>query len=175
MRILLGAMILAVSIATQADSLLAQRRGDFEPRRRAAVAVLLGGSSYDFVETGTGLTGALRFEIPSGRWMVIEPGLSVFSYETSVGDRLSYLLPEISFQFQPVSGAVRPYVGVGAGFTEYLSGRGATFATLHAAAGLRARINETWGLRGDVRLRSVDPFARSMFDWMVGVTRAIGN
>lgn len=166
-----GVVAMVVAVAGRAE---AQRDG-YEGGRRSTASFMVGGSRYDFVETGTGLAGAIRFGLPSGRRFVIEPGVTFFSYKSALDDRISYVLPEVSLQLELLTGAFRPYVGVGGGFTEYLSGRGSSFGTLHAAGGFRASLGENWGVHGDVRLRSVDPFSRSMVDLLFGVSKAVGR
>jgi hypothetical protein len=163
----------------QVPALDAQLRRPAERRpsepRRPAVALLAGPSPYDLAGTGTGFAAALRFDFPSGRLLVFEPGIGFFRYENQSGDRITYLLPELSVQIQVPSGAVRPYVGGGIGFSEFLSGRGSTFVTLHAATGLRVDLGADWGLRGEWRLRSIDPFTGNTSDLLLGVSRRFGR
>lgn len=135
---------------------------------------MAGPAPYDIARTGTGLVAALRIEVPSGRIWVVEPGVGVFRFTSQFGNKIAYLLPEVSLQIQPPSGSVRPYLGAGAGIAEYLSGRGSTFGTLHAAAGFRLRLGN-WGFRGDVRIRSIDPFAQTTTDLTVGVSKRLGR
>src|SRR5262245_15647174 len=110
--------------------------GPTEPAR-PAVSVLAGPSSYDLSGTGTAFAAALRVDVPSGRILIIEPGVGFLRYKNSPSETVSYILPELSLQVQAPSRVVRPYLGGGIGFSEFLSGRGSTYATLHATAGLR--------------------------------------
>lgn len=155
----------------------AAQRSRFEqpPGGRPAVTFMAGPSAYDLSGTGTSAFGAVRFDIPSGRVLIFEPGLAVFRYTTQADETLTYILPELSLQAQVPSGALRPYAGGGIGFTEFLSGRGQSDVTLHAAAGLRLDLGDRWGLRGEARLRSIDPFAGNTFDVGFGVSRRLGR
>lgn len=148
------------------------QRGRTDPPR-PTFTVIAGPSIYDLSGTGTAGFAAIRVDVPAGRVFVIEPGLGVFRYTAQTDETLTYLFPEVSFQAQVPGGGVRPYVGGGIGFTEFLSGRGRTDVTLHAAAGLRVALAGGWGLRGEARLRSVDPFTGNTFDLGFGVSRAL--
>lgn len=155
--------------------LAAQERYGRYQERFPSVALMAGATHYDFggAGVGTGFAAALRFDVPSGRIFVVEPGVALGRYRTAVGDRVSYLMPEISLQVEPPRGAVRPYVGVGGGFSEYLSGRGTTYGTLHAAAGLRLNIGAHYGARFEVRARSIDPFSRTTTDFTFGFMKRL--
>jgi hypothetical protein len=176
-RLLPSALAALLAGVTGVPAAEAQRGGPAggPPARRPAIAFLGGPSSYDLAGTGTAGFGAVRFDLPSGRALVFEPGLTVFRYSTSAGERITYLLPELGVQVQVPGGPVRPYVGGGLGFSEFLSGRGQSDLTLHAAAGLRADVGAGWGLRGEVRVRSIDPFAGSTADFGVGLSRRLGR
>ncbi len=149
------------------------RRGE---RPQPAVTLMAGPAYYDTGdESGTGPSVALRFDIPTSRILIIEPGISFFRYRPVIGDRISYLLPEISFQVQAPLPAVRPYVGAGIGFSEFLDGRGKSFVTLHAVGGVRIAVAEGWGLRGEARARTIDPFKLKVVDLVVGVSHTLGR
>jgi hypothetical protein len=162
-------------LALAAAPLQAQRRLGESSDRRPALAVLGGPSPYDLSGTGTGGFGAVRLEVPSGRLLVFEPGIAVFRYRSQADESITYLLPEVSAQVQVVGGPIRPYLGGGIGFTEFLSGRGQSKFTLHGAAGLRIAIAGGWGLRGEARLRSIDPFHGNTFDLGVGLGKELGR
>lgn len=170
--VLAGLFIGSVPAAAQFNQ---DRQGRRE-RPSPAVSLLAGPSSYNLSGTGTALTAAVRFDVPTGRWFIIEPGIGFFRYRTRFGQTIKYLLPEIGFQFQPGRGAVRPYVGVGAGFSEYLTGPGASPGTVHAAAGLRVGVTRNYGIRGEIRVRGLDPFSgQRMTDLSVGLTKRLGR
>jgi hypothetical protein len=143
------------------------------PRPRPQVTFMAGPSSYDLGGTGTSAFGAVRFDVPVGLVFILEPGVANFRYPAQSSDHITYLFPEVSVQAQVPGGGVRPYLGGGIGFTEFLSGRGRTLVTLHAAAGLRVAVANGWGLRGELRARSVDPFVGSTFDFGFGVSKAL--
>ena len=170
-------LTLTISLVV-ASSATAQLRPRAEPQenesRRTAISVLAGPSPYDLNGTGTGFAAALRVDVPVGRVLIVEPGIGFFRYRpgTSSGS-ISYLLPEVSLQLQAPSKGLRPYIGGGAGFSEFLSGRGSTFATLHATAGLRLDVGPDWGGRAEVRLRSIDPFVGSTTDLLIGLSRRL--
>lgn len=160
-------------VGAAAATAQAQRRFDRPSERVSALALLVGPATSNYEGTGNGFAGAFSVSVPSGRVFLVEPGISWFSHRTSVGDRITFLLPEVSVQVETPRGAVRPYLGVGAGFSEYLSGRGSTFGTLHAAAGLRARLGGSVGFRAEVRLRSIDPFHQSTTGFLIGLTKRL--
>ncbi|MDX2056203.1 MAG: outer membrane beta-barrel protein [Gemmatimonadales bacterium] len=170
-------VLLALLLASVASTAAAQYRGrDRGPRDRFPRLEVLGGvSHYDIDRTDTGPVAALRLALPSGRYFVFEPGIGLLRFENRFDEGITYLMPELSVQVEPIKGPFRPYVGVGAGLTEFLSGRGTNFATMHAAAGVRANIGDRFGLRGDVRARTIDPFRQSTLDLMVGVSWRLGG
>ena len=136
-----------------------------------AISVMAGPSRYDLSGTGTALAGGLRIDIPSGRRMVIEIGATYLRYQPSQGPKVNYLLPEVSVQYILASAGVRPYVGGGLGEGEFLSGPGAGKFTMHATGGIRAMIANGWGVRGEVRARSIDPFRGHTVDLSFGLMK----
>lgn len=172
-----SSILLGLSLCFLATSAVAQYRSrDRGPRERFPQLDLLGGiSRYDIDRSDTGPAAALRLALPSGRFFVFEPGVGFLRFENRFGEGISYLMPELSVQVEPIKGPIRPYFGVGAGLTEFLSGRGTNYATMHAAAGIRASIGPRFGLRGDARARTIDPFRQSSFDLMFGVSWRLGT
>jgi len=142
--------------------------------RQGGISILAGPTSYDLVGTGNGFNAALRLDGEVLRFLVLETGASYFRYRPGPST-ISYVMPEIGVQLQVPKGAVRPYLGGGLGGAAELKGPSRLLLTLHAAAGLRARISEGWGVRGDVRLRSVDPFSGSTLDFGFGIIRRVGR
>ncbi len=173
------AVALILGLAARGIPASAQMNRDGPGRRERpspAVSFLAGPSSYNLSGTGTAVAAAIRFDVPTGRMFILEPGIGFFRYRTRFGQTIKYLLPEVSFQFQPVGGGVRPYVGVGAGFSEYLSGPGASPGTVLAAAGVRVGVTRTYGFRGEIRVRGLDPFSgQRMTDLSVGLTKRLGR
>ena len=162
------ALLLSLATLGQAQGDLGRRRDRFP-----SVSLMAGPSQYHLAARGTGFAAALRFGVPSGRIFVVEPSIGVFRGRSTFDDRISYLQPEISLQVEPPHGPVRPYAGVGAGFSEYLSGRGTTYGTLHAAAGVRINLGEHYGARFEVRARSIDPFSQSTTDFTFGFMKRL--
>ncbi len=150
------------------------RYDDDTERPRSALSLIGGISHIDEGADGNAFTGGLRFDVPVARFLIVEPGITFLSYRSLTGGRIEYLLPEVSIQAQLPVGPVRPYAGVGAGFTEYLSGRGLTYGTLHLAGGVRILMGD-WGVRGEARVRSIDPFRQTAVDLTAGVMRRFGG
>ena len=169
------AVLLVVGPLAGAATLRAQYDRDSDRQRdrpSRAISLVGGPSSYRLSGTGTSFTAAIRFDLPLGRLFIVEPGIGYFRYRTQFKQSLKYLLPEVGFQIQPPRGPVRPYVGVGAGFSEYLTGPGASPGTVHVAAGLRAWLTRSYGLRAEVRLRGLDPFSgQQMTDFTIGFSK----
>ena len=166
--VLVGVLLLGATVTGHAQSRYGRRQERFP-----TVAVMGGPTRYDLGGKGTGFVAALRFDVPSGRIFVVEPGIAFARLRSATGARISYVLPEISLQVEPPRGAFRPYLGVGGGFAEYLSGRGTTYGTLHAAAGVRLNIGDHYGARFEVRARSIDPFSQSTTDFTFGFMKRL--
>lgn len=133
------------------------------------LSLVAGPSSYDLSGTGTSFAVAAQ-----GAWellpaLIVEPGLTFFSYTAQFADRVSYLFPELSIQAQLPRGTVRPFLGVGGGGGFVVSGQGETAGTLHAVGGVRVQLDPRWSLRGELRVRSVDPWVGNTADFMFGV------
>lgn len=143
---------------------------------RAEVALLAGPSPYDLSGTGTGFAMKAGFARRLGTGVfVIEPSLGYFRYTDQGQVDRTWLLPEVGVQVRPTGGAVRPFVGIGAGLGfESGSVRSRTEPTLHVLAGLMVPVAGGWSARGEMRLRSVSPWSGNMADIGFGVSRAIG-
>lgn len=165
--------LVAVESLAAVGILAAQFDRDARPDRPSrAVSLVAGPSSYQLSGSGTTFTAAVRFDLPVGHLFVVEPGIGYFQYRTAFKQSIKYLLPEVGLQFQPVRGPVRPYLGVGAGFSEYLTGPGSSPGTVHAAAGVRAWLSRSYGLRAEVRVRGLDPFSgQRMTDFTIGLSK----
>jgi len=173
-RLLLAGLLLAALIPSLAAQNRWSRDDDGRQRTRPAVSIVGGIAHVAEGADGSAVTGGLRFDAPIGRFLIVEPGITYFGYRSEAGGRIEYLLPEVSFQAQLPVGPVRPYGGAGIGFTEYLSGRGFTYVTLHLAGGVRILMGD-WGLRGEARARSIDPFRQTTVDLTAGITRRFGG
>jgi len=135
-----------------------------------AVSLSAGPSPYDLAGTGTGFAMAGRLDWWLLPFLVVEPGLEYFRYTPDPDQAIGLLMPELSLQGSLRVGPVAPYLGVGAGYAFTVTGRGGDDATLHAVLGVRAYLSDRWGLRGEFRLRSVDPFHGNMGDITAGVS-----
>jgi hypothetical protein len=168
-------MLVLVGSAAQAQLRRPSQPSDDELSTRYAVSFMAGPSSYDLAGTGTGFAGTIRFDAPAGRVVIFEPGVTFFHYTGEFGNGITYVIPEVSFQVQAPLHTVRPYIGAGAGFSEFLSGRGSTLAALHLTGGLRIDAGRNWGGRGEIRIRSIDPFKGNTTDLLVGLMHRIGS
>jgi hypothetical protein len=131
-----------------------------------------GASRYDIAITGTTWVAAMRSPVMAGRAVVVEPGITFFTYLNQINRRTNLLLPELSIQGSPLQGRFRPYLGGGIGFSTYLSGPNRNDLTLHAVAGARFVMSNTWALTAETRARTIDPFTNHTIDFTVGFTRA---
>lgn len=150
--------------------------GEAQQTGRMDLSVLAGPSPYDLSGTGTGFAARATITLrPGPRVLLIEPALGYFSYEPQLaGSRQHWFLPELGVYLGAFGGTVRPYGGIGLG-SGWSTGAGSSRQefTLHAAAGLRIALTENWSLRGELRLRSVDPWTGNMADFGFGVSRRI--
>jgi len=149
-------LLLASPIATNA-----QGYGDF------ALTLAAGPGPYDLAGTGTGLAVAARLDWSRFAPLIVEPGVTYFRYGSE--SQYNHLFPEISVQLAPRIGAVRPYLGAGAGVSLKLSGLDYVPLTLHVALGARIRVSGRWGARAEGRLRSIDPWSGNTVDITAGV------
>lgn len=136
-------------------------------------ALLLGPSPYDLSGTGTGFAVNAGIAVPLlPQVLLLEPSLGVFTRTSEFGNREHWLFPELSLQVQARVGGVRPYLGggIGAG-TAGLSGPARWKFTMHGLGGVRVHLSGQWGVRGEMRVRSVDPFHGNTVDFGIGVTR----
>lgn len=137
---------------------------------RSEVSLVLGPAPYDLAGTGTGATARLGLSWALGRGgLALEPSLGVLA---ASGNNL--LLPEISLAAAAGHGRFRPYFGAGAGAAWAFDGNGPAWrATLHAMVGARLALSDGWGLRAELRARSVDPWSGEIVDLGVGFTRSV--
>jgi len=138
-----------------------------------------GPSEYDL--SGTGVSGVVsgRLDVHLSRFLVIEPGLTVFHYTpqqpifSSGGGTVTstLLMPEVSIQAQLPLRVFRPFLGVGVGRASE-TGYGSTSAfTLHAVGGTRIQFRDSpWGVRAEVRVRTVDLWGSVMADYTAGLS-----
>ena len=138
-----------------------------------ALSVAIGPSPYDLSGTGTGAAGAVRLAWTPVRSLVVEPGMTVFTYRSQFDERTTLLFRELSIQGELPLGRVRPFLGGGAGGAFVVSGPGDTEATLHAVGGVRIALGKNWGALGEMRIRAVRPWTGNTVDFMLGVSRRI--
>lgn len=138
----------------------------------ASALTLMGGiTEYDLSGVDTRPFVALRGEVPLSRFMLVEPGLGFFRYETQGGADVNVFLPEVQLQAAPMRTRVRPYLGAGVGLGhQRATGATETDLTLSGAAGLRAALTPALGLRGELRVRSIDPWTGSTADFGAGLS-----
>lgn len=141
---------------------------------RPALGVGVGPSAYDLSGTGTSFVIAARIEYPPVNVLTLEVSVSYFEYTPQLSIRAErFLFPEVSVQGNLPLGPVWPYLGGGLGFAAVVSGRSDSHLTVHGAFGARLRLPGHWGVRGELRLRSVDPFVGNTADFTVGVARTL--
>jgi hypothetical protein len=138
-----------------------------------AIGIAAGPSPYDLSGTGTGASGAVLLAWAPLRGLVVEPGVTVFTYRTQFDERTTLLFPELSIQGELPLGRIRPFLGGGAGGGFVASGAGETVATLHAVGGVRIAFGNEWGALGEMRVRAVRPWTGNTVDFLLGVSRKI--
>lgn len=141
---------------------------------RVDLALVGGAWQYDLSGTGTTWFAGARAALPLGGPLLIEPGLTYARYTTQGGTASNLLFPEAQLQVELLRDRYRPFLGVGAG-PAFISGGGSnTELSLTASAGLRAQITPLWGVRGELRVRSIDPWVGTAAEWTVGLSRRLG-
>jgi hypothetical protein len=172
--------VILLLLAAVPSRVQAQREGP-----SVEYGVMIGASRYDLSGTatgtsvGTGFTGTgfsfkAGITIPLVRRMVfLEPSIGFLSSTTQFGHHTAWMFPELTVQAQQRIGLVRPYLGVGLGTgTTGLSGPAHWKFTMLGLGGVRVQLGGRWGVRGEVRLRSVDPWNGHTTDFGVGFTRS---
>lgn len=136
---------------------------------QTAVSFLSGPSQYDLSGTGTTQFLSVRLDVPLTSALLVEPGLTYLPYEAQSGARTHHVLPEIQLQLQAPGETFRPYLGAGFGGSwARRSGEGYWDGTLSGAGGLRVMTGSRWMLRGELRVRVIDPWAGTTADWSLG-------
>jgi hypothetical protein len=154
-QFMLIAILVAVFFATAAG---AKAQSAFVPE-----AVSISGGIFNFDLSGTGTTPSLAVtaDWPVTARLLIEGGATFARPDQQIG-RTTYIIPEAQLQYRWQLGRLMPFVGggVGAGIdvrNKLLGGTQVDLA-LSTGGGLRAKITESFGIRGDARLRG---FGRS--------------
>jgi len=65
---------------------------------------------------GTTWALAARFELPVRQYVIIEPSFTYFRWQPLAGSKVSYVIPELTFEVQGYLGRVHPYLGSGIGW-----------------------------------------------------------
>jgi len=138
-----------------------------------SLALLAGPSSYDLSGVGTGFAAAAQFSWSPLQILVLQPSVTAFSYRSQFETRITYLFTELSYQVQPRSGRVRPFIGGGAGLAIGVAGIHETVAALHVSLGLRVRVQGGYSVQGEFRMRGIDPWSGSATDMLIGVARTL--
>lgn len=139
-----------------------------------SVGLLAGVSQYDLSGVGTVPTASFRATTGLDRAILGELALAYFAY-TSQGDRqVNHVMPELQVQAQWPREGLRPYLGVGGGFSHAwtdVSGEGVseTEPTLSAAGGFRLPVTAGWILQAELRVRTIDPWTGTSGDWGLGL------
>lgn len=157
------ALVLSAAIAPSSGS--AQQTDE-------AVSLLAGPSEYDLAGTGIAPFVAARLDLPVGRRFLVEPGVTYMWYECQGGDRIRHVLPEAQLQIRHPGEVFRPYLGIGAGASwAVMPTEDEVDLTISAAGGVRVRVGSGWILRGELRVRVIDPWTSTTADWGLGVGR----
>jgi hypothetical protein len=172
--------VIFLLLAAVPSGVQAQREGP-----AVEYGVMVGASRYDLTgassgaSSGTGFTGTgfsmkAAITIPVVRRRVfLEPSLGFLSSSTAFGHHSSWMFPELTVQVQQVMGGISPYLGAGLGTgTAGLSGPAHWKFTLLGLGGVRVHLTGRWGVRGEVRLRSVDPWNGHTVDFGAGFTHS---
>jgi hypothetical protein len=138
---------------------------------RPAISLSAGAFQYDLAGTGTTPMIAARVELPLSRFFLIEGGFTaarpaqeIFTPSSSVGReevKTTFLAPEIQLQLQvPIAGGrVAPYLGLGGGsaidLIDDAYGSSDNTVTASGALGLRYWLSDTFGIRGELRVRGI--------------------
>lgn len=136
------------------------------------LSVMGGISQYDLSGTGTTPIAAVRVTIPI-LFAVAEGSLGVMRPDEQSGTH-TYIIPEAQLQWELFPLLVKPYVGIGAGMFQAISGPGTHTSqfTGSASAGIRVGVPLIGaGLRAELRVRGIGSgFGGSAAEWTAGLT-----
>jgi hypothetical protein len=138
-----------------------------------ALAISVGAFNFDLSGTGTTPSLAVTADWAVTDHLLIEGG-SVFAWPDQRIGRTTYIIPEAQLQYRWQLGRFMPFVGGGAGaaldFRDRLIGGTQTDLALSTGGGLRARLTESLGIRGEFRLRGLGrDFSGSASELRAGV------
>ncbi|MGZ8398195.1 MAG: hypothetical protein ACXWWN_04075 [Gemmatimonadales bacterium] len=164
------ARVMLLQLAVVGAGLLAPVTALAQTGSRLTLSGLAGPSPYDLSGTGTGFAAALEFNWRPTPGLVIEPGLTYFTYQSQSSEQIHYLMNELSVQGELPLGRVRPFLGGGAGFAGVVDENEEVVGTLHAVGGLRVDLNRSWGARAEMRVRAVRPWTGNTVDILFGLS-----
>lgn len=142
----------------------------------AALGVLGGVTQYDLGGVGIAPAVSFRATSPLDRRVVVEGAFTYFSYSSQAKETTWHVLPEAQVQVQWVRWGLRPFFGLGMGASRASSDNdSATDLTFSVAGGARRRIAQGWTLTGELRVRSIDPWAGTTADWGLGILGPLGG
>lgn len=137
-----------------------------------SVSVMGGISQYDLSGTGTTPFAAARLTVPL-LFAVAEGSIGIMRPDEQSGTH-TYIIPEVQLQWQLFPLLVKPYVGIGAGMFQAISGPGThtSVFTGSASAGIRVAVPVIGaGLRAELRVRGIGSgFGSSAAEWTAGLT-----
>ena len=163
--------VVLLPLALAGAGLLAPASAPAQTGSRLTLSGLAGPSPYDLSGTGTGFAAALEFNWRPTPGLVIEPGVTYFTYKSQFPEQIHYLMNELSIQGELPLGRVRPFLGGGAGFAQVLNQENEdAVGTLHAVVGLRVDLSRTWAARGEMRARAVRPWTGNTLDILFGLS-----
>ena len=162
--------VMLLRLAVVGAGLLAPVTALAQTGSRLTLSGLAGPSPYDLSGTGTGFAAALEFNWRPMPGLVIEPGLTYFTYQSQFSERIHYLMNELSVQGELPLGRVRPFLGGGAGVAQVVEENEDLVATLHAVGGLRVDLSRAWGARAEMRVRAVRPWTGNTVDILFGLS-----
>jgi hypothetical protein len=125
---------------------------------RPSVSVMAGPSFYDLSRSGTAPAALLLFDLPIGPPIWIEAAFGYMRYTGEGSEKVTLLFPTLGARAGLLLGPLIPYVGAGAGLAAVADGPGDNALSLHAAGGFLVPVTTKLALRGEFRLRSIDPF-----------------
>jgi hypothetical protein len=140
---------------------------------RPALSLSGGIAQFDLSGTGTTSIIALRGEYPLVPALLVEGGVAFARPDQQFGVDGTLVMPEVQLQLQ-LPKRMAPYIGIGTGFSRDGAvarlGGDATDVTFSGAAGVRAAITRTVGLRTELRLRFFGTgFNGNTADWTLGL------
>ena len=148
------------------------------PFESGHAAVLVGVASYDLSGTGTTAIYGLRVGSPIRPHLSWELGLSYLHPAQQGGDTTHVFLPELQLQLEGTWGAVRPYLGLGAGVAIDAPGEDddplgferetrTSFAP-SGAGGIRVDVAESVALQVEGRLHGIEADFTGTISELVG-------